>query len=69
MVNIDWAEFKEFRKHSHRENNFDMLIDFVKSYYNMIGALDIYDTIRMDDTGKMMLDKRNIKTAFKNRGH
>jgi len=61
--NIDWAEFKTYRTSSTKEqDNFMMLLDFLKSYYNMFSVLDIYDTLRADDTAKMMLDKRDIKT-------
>jgi len=62
--NIDWSEFKAFRTTSTKEqDNFMMLIDFLKSYYNMFSALDIYDTLKNDDTAIMMLEKRNITDA------
>ena len=63
MVNINWAEFKEFKQHSHKEDNFLILLDFVKSYYNMSNAMDIYDTLANDGTGQMMLEKRDIVDA------
>ena len=62
--NIDWGEFKSYRASSTKEqDNFMMLIDFLKSYYNMFSVYDIYDTLAADDTAKMMLDKRNICSA------
>jgi len=62
--NIDWKEFKEFRATSTKEqDNFNTLIDFLKSYYNMFSALDIYETLKNDDTAQMMLDKRDITDA------
>ena len=63
MVNINWAEFKEFKQHSHKEGNFAILLDFIRSYYNMSSPMDIYDTLANDGTGQMMLDKRDITDA------
>ncbi len=61
MVSINWKEFKEYKRHSIKDNNFEILLDFIKSYYNMVSPLDIYDILIVDDTARMMLDKRNIK--------
>jgi len=64
VTNIDWSEFKAFRQASAKEqDNFMMLLDFLKSYYNMFSAFDIYDTMRNDETARMMLDKRSISDA------
>ena len=64
MVNIDWKEFKEYRAHSQKkEDNFSILLDFLKSYYNMFSIIEIYDTLKYDETAKMMLDKRDIIDA------
>jgi len=64
VKNIDWDEFKEFRATSTKEqDNFMTLIDFLKSYYNMFSALDIYETLKNDDTANMMLEKRSIVDA------
>lgn len=61
VKNIDWDEFKRFRASSVKEqDNFMMLLDFLKSYYNLFSVYDIYDTLAYDETAKMMLDKRNI---------
>ncbi len=62
--NIDWGEFKAFRATSTKEqDNFMTLIDFLKSYYNMFSAHDIYDTLKNDETSNMMLEKRDITDA------
>ena len=62
--NIDWKEFKAFRATSTKEqDNFNTLIAFLKSYYNMFSALDIYETLKNDDTAQMMLEKRDITDA------
>ena len=65
MVTIDWTEFKEFRAHSmKKDDNFATMIDFLKSYYNMFSAEDIYQSLKHDDTANMMLEKRNITSAI-----
>jgi hypothetical protein len=64
VKNIDWDEFKSFRLTSTKEqDNFLMMLDFLKSYYNLFSIYDIYDTLLNDDTTKMMLDKRDITSA------
>ena len=63
MVKINWDEFKEYKKHSHRDDNFEILLDFMKSYYNMINPVDIYDSLAVDGLGEMMLEKRDIIDA------
>ncbi|MCW8837731.1 MAG: hypothetical protein OQK11_03420 [Thiovulaceae bacterium] len=64
VQNIDWEEFKAYRASSTIEqDNFMMLLDFLKSYYNMFSIYDIYDTLASDETAKMMLEKRNITAS------
>ncbi len=60
MVRINWDEFKEFKQHSTKNDNFEKLIDFLRSYYNLKTSLDLYDALSNDDTALMMLKKRNI---------
>jgi len=60
MVRINWDEFKEFKQHSIKSDNFGKLIDFLRSYYNLKTTLDLYETLSNDETGEMMLKKRNI---------
>lgn len=60
MITINWGEYKEYKKYARGNDNFEMLLDFMKSYYNMTNPLDIYETLHNDDTAQMMLDKRNI---------
>jgi hypothetical protein len=58
---IDWDEFKEFRCTStKKQDNFMMMLDFLKNYYKLFNVFDIYDTLTNDDTTKMMLNKREI---------
>jgi len=63
LVKINWKEFKEYKQHSMKENNFEILLDYMKSYYNMTSPVEMYDTLNADDTAKMMLDKREIDNA------
>lgn len=63
MVKINWDEFKEFKRDSHRDDNFFILLDFMKSYYNMLSPSDIYDSLRADDLAVMMMKKRKIDDA------
>ncbi len=64
MLNINWDEYKEYKKHSHKEaDNFIILLDFMKSYYKMVSPIDMYDTLSYDEVGKMMLVKRDITDA------
>ena len=60
MIQINWDEYKEYKRTSHKEENFEILLDFIKSYYNMTNPGDIYASLANDDLGQMMLDKHNI---------
>ena len=63
MVAISWDEYKEHKKYSVREDNFEILLEFIKSFYNMNNPSDIYEMLRADETASLMLEKRNIKDA------
>ena len=63
MVKIDWDEFKEYKKYGVRNDNFETLIDFMKSYYNVSSPAEIYETFVHDVIAQMMLEKRNITSA------
>jgi len=60
LVRIDWDEYKEHKKMSVRENKLEMVLEFLKSYYNMTNPSDIYETLKADDIGQMMLEKYKI---------
>jgi len=62
MLKISWEEFKEYKKHSHRKDNFMNLLAFIKSYYNTVNAFDIFESLKSDPIGEMMLQKREITT-------
>jgi len=63
LIKIDWDEYKEYKKTSAKDDNFGILLEFMKSYYNMSSPREIYDTLHEDDIAQMMLDKRNITDA------
>ena len=63
MVKINWDEYKVYKQVSNKDDNFEILLDFIKSYYNMIGVFDIYDILMSDELAKMMLQKREIEDA------
>ena len=64
MIEINWEEFKlhkqaKFLKENDKDN-FDILIDFLRSYYKITSVKEIFDTISQDEVGKLMLIKRNL---------
>ena len=64
MIKINWDEFQVFKQHSNKkDDNFEVLLDFLKSYYNMTNPREMYDTMINDDIAPMMLEKRNINDA------
>ncbi len=60
MIQINWDEFKEYKQHSHKKENLEILLDFIKSYYNMTNPSDIYASLANDGLGQMMLEKYDI---------
>ncbi len=63
MVNINWDEFKIYKKESNKDDNFMILLDFIKSYYNMTSPAGVFDLLREDATAELMLAKRDIVDA------
>jgi hypothetical protein len=66
MIKIDWDEFKGYKKeHLNVKNrdNFTLLYDFIKSYYNYSNYYDIYDMMHYDELSAMMLHKRQINSV------
>jgi len=60
LVKIDWDEYREHRKMSVRENKLEIVLEFFKSYYNMTNPSDMYESLKADDIGEMMLEKYSI---------
>ena len=65
MADINWIEYKEYKRYTNKKDNFAILLDFIKSYYNISNAFEIFDMLKNDETAKMMLDKRKITDAEK----
>ena len=64
MIKINWEDFKEYKKgHSKKDDNFLVLLDFIKSYYNLMNARDIFESLKSDELASMMLEKRDINDA------
>jgi len=63
VIRINWDEYKVFKQGSHKNDNFEILLEFMKSYYNMLSPVDIFDALREDELAQMMLEKRDITDA------
>ena len=63
MIKINWDDYKEHKQYSMRNDNFEILLEFMKSYYNISNPTDIYNILAADDIASMMLEKRKIKDA------
>ena len=63
MIEIDWEEYKFYKKMRYQKlqskDNFDILIEFLKYHYKLTAAQEIFETIKADETGAMMLKKEN----------
>ena len=63
MASIDWKEYKEFKEHSNKEDRFLIAIDFMRSYYNINNASDMFKMLKSDDVGNMLLERNDIVNA------
>ena len=63
MVKINWDEFKEYKVHNPNRENFDLVISFMRSYYNMTSPMDMYDSLAVDGLGQMLLEKKDIRSV------
>ena len=64
MIEIDYNEFKMFKRYTEKEgDNFELLLEFLKSYYNMVSTTELYETLKHDDIAQMMLKKRDINSS------
>ena len=66
-MKIDWEEFKLYKKEMPhlKGDNFDKLLYFVRSFYNMKSTTLMYELLSGDETSQLMLDKRGIDSAHK----
>jgi hypothetical protein len=62
-MGINWDEFKFFKQYSDKKNdNFEILLDFLKSHYKMTSPKEMYEIMVNDDTAQLMLKKREMHT-------
>lgn len=63
MSKINWNEYKKY-KHENKNlkelDNFGVLLEFLRSFYNKSSSFEVFDILSDDELGKMMLDKRDI---------
>lgn len=63
MIEINWDDFKFFKQYSeNRSDNFEILLEFLKSHYKMTSPKEMYETMANDDTALLMLNKREINS-------
>jgi hypothetical protein len=66
MTRINWDEFKSFKRENenvHERDNFGLLVEFLRSFYNVNDVYDLYDSLHSDELSNMMLKKRNITSV------
>ncbi|MCK9472571.1 hypothetical protein [Sulfurimonas sp.] len=64
MIDIDWDEFKFFKQYSTKKgDNFEVLLDFLKSHYLMTNIQEMYETMANDDIAQLMLNKRELNSV------
>ena len=64
MIRINLEEFKEFKRYRNKKgDNFEALLEFMKSYYNITSPIEMYEILSFDELAQMMLDKRDITDA------
>ena len=64
MAKINWDEYKVYKKQRadlKQLDNFELLLEFLRSFYNKQSPFEVFDILHADDLGKMMLEKREIK--------
>lgn len=63
LIKINWDDFKFFKQYSDKkDDNFEVLLDFLKSHYKMTSPKEMYETMANDDTAFLMLNKREINS-------
>ena len=63
MSKINWDEYKKYKQQREDMNkleNFELLLEFLRSFYNKTSSFEVFDILEDDTLGKMMLEKRGI---------
>ncbi len=65
-MKINWEDFKTF-KHKYdnplKKDNFALLIEFLRSFYNVTDINELYTSLKDDELSVLMLEKRHISSA------
>jgi len=64
MSKINWDEYKEYKYANENLkglDNFAILLEFLRSFYNKTSPFEVYDMLQTDAIGQMMLEKREIR--------
>lgn len=66
-MDINWDEFKVFKKEMPhlKGDNFDKLLYFIRSFYNIKSTTMMYEMLTHDEISHKMLKKREIDSVFK----
>lgn len=64
MIKIDWDEFKFFKSYNKKSDNFENLLDFLKSYYKMTSPKEMFATMQEDEIAQLMLAKREMHSVI-----
>lgn len=66
MIKINWEDYKDFKTNDYTKNgdNFDILLEYLRSYYNLKNFLEIYEVLLEDELARQMLEKRSIADAY-----
>jgi len=67
MIKINWEDYKHFKTEEYMKkgDNFDVLLDYLRSYYNLKNPVDIYEVLCEDELAMQMLSKRAIHDSYK----
>lgn len=66
MIKINWEDYKDFKTNDSTQNgdNFDILLEYLRSYYNLKSFVEIYDVLYEDELARQMLEKRSLGDAY-----
>lgn len=67
MKQINWEQFKHYKQERPNPtgmDNFQLLIEFIRGYYNIVHIDDLFDMINEDDLSRQMLNKREITSSI-----
>ena len=65
MLTFNWDEYKEFKQHTNQTDKLKIAIDFMRSYYNISSADEMFGMLKADELGEMILNKREITSSEK----